>query len=305
MSDPRTSLRVRRQSWFGLKSYVKRAASYPIPHAFLRLLTRFVPRLRSGRLPAPRDLMEVTGRIQGEAFVMLRPDRCEIAKELYWGHGKRPRPEDANALEIVARLVRDADVFFDIGAYTGLFTLATTAVNQTLTAHAFEIVPGVADLLRANIDRNQVGDRTAVHLEGIGVPGSTMVVPTGEGGSALPSFYSAKMHFMDGLPVTFRSLDSLDDLISADERIVMKIDVEGTEADIFKHGVRFLQEHGPDILCEVLYGQADALILNELLVPLGYQLYLIREHDTLLRPSISPDPHFRDWLFTRRSTFSG
>lgn len=298
VSDSRKSFLGRRQSWFGLKRFVKEAASYPLPHALLRFASRFSPALRTGRLPAPRRLREVTGRVGGATYVMLRPDRCEIAKELYWGQGRRPRPEDANALEIVVRLAREADVFIDIGAYTGVFTLATTAANPTLVAHAYEIVPGVADLLQANVDRNRVQDRVHVHREGVGVPGPKMTVPSGEGGSALPSFYSTKMQFSEGVEVAFRSLDSLGTDVGAATRIVMKIDVEGTEADIFNHGKVFLRTYGPDILCEVLHDRADVNALHEALEPLGYRFYLVRQHDLLRRESISPDVRFRDWLFT-------
>src|SRR5207248_9707618 len=125
-------------------------------------------------LPAPRGLEEVVGRVDDETFVMLEPSRCEIAKELYWGEGRRPRAEDDNALEIVARLARSRAVFIDVGAYTGIFTLATTAVNAHIVAHAFEIVPRVADLLEANLRRNRVDDRVTVHREGIGISGASM-----------------------------------------------------------------------------------------------------------------------------------
>jgi FkbM family methyltransferase len=219
------------------------------------------------------------------------------------GPGRRPRLEDQNALEIVSRLARDADVFLDIGAYTGVFTLATSAVDPNLTTHAFEIVPRVADLLEANLRRNGFDGRATVHREGIGVPGTTMLVPSGEGGSALPSFYSSRMHFEQGVSVNFRSLDSLEESLPAASRVLMKIDVEGTEADIFSNGGSFLERHRPNILCEVLHGQADAETLNGILEPLGYQFYLVREHDTLKHPSIQPNPRFRDWLFTAEAAY--
>jgi FkbM family methyltransferase len=300
VSDFRDSLAGRKKSWFGLKKLVKQAASYKAPNATLRIVSRYVPGLRTGRLPAPRTLREVTGYVDQAQYVMLRPDRCEIAKELYWGHGHRPRPEDANALEIVARLALDADCFIDIGAYTGVFTLATTAVNPSLVAHAFEIVPAVASLLDSNVQRNQIESRVTVHREGIGRPGTTMTIATGEGGSALPSFYSSRMHFKDGVSVTFRSLDSLNELVASAQHIVMKIDVEGTEADIFTNGAVFLERHKPDILCEVLRGQGDAETLNRILAPIGYRFFLVREQDLMQRATIVPSSRFRDWLFTTR-----
>jgi FkbM family methyltransferase len=292
--------RRRRQSWFGQKRHIKRLLSLAVPNAFLRLVARFMPSLRSGRLPAPGRLEEVTGRADGATFVMLDPARCENAKELFWGEGRRPKPADRLALDVMARLARKADEFLDLGAYTGLFTLATTAVSPGLHAHAFEIVPAVADALEANLRRNGVADRVSVHREGIGEAGATMRVPSGQGGSALPSFYSSRMRFDEGEDVTFRSLDSVGALLPAGARVVMKVDVEGTEDAVFGAGQMFLETFRPDILCEVL-PEADGARLDELLAPAGMHRYLVTNTRLEEAQRIVPDPEFRDWLFSPRT----
>jgi FkbM family methyltransferase len=292
--------RRRRQSWFGLKRHIKTFLSLAVPNAFIRLVARFVPSLRSGRLPAPTKIDEVTGRADGAMFVMLDPARCENAKELFWGQGRRPKSNDRLALDVVARLAREADEFLDVGAYTGLFTLATTAVTPSLHAHAFEIVPAVADALEANLRRNGVADRVAVHREGIGEAGSTMRVSSGRGGSALPSFYSSRMHFDEGEDITFRSLDSVGALLPAEARVVMKVDVEGTEDAVFGAGQMFLETFRPDILCEVL-PEADGAGLDELLAPAGLSRYLVTSTRLEEAQRIVPDPAFRDWLFSPRT----
>jgi FkbM family methyltransferase len=301
VTDFRRSLRGRRQSWFGLKRHVKRLLALPAAHAVLRLVAPRVPGLRIGRLPAPSRIREVTGTADGASFVLVRPDRCEIAKELYWGAGRRPAPEDALALDVVVRLSRDADVLLDIGAYTGIFTMATTAANPHLRAHAFEIVPAVAAALEANVERNRVADRVTVHRQGVGDPTATMRVPTGDGGSALPSFYSASMRFDDGTDVTFRSLDDLGDQEDPAARFLLKVDVEGAEPVVLRHGQRFLAARRPDMLCEVLDGVVDGQELTDLLAPHGLRFYLVRRHDLLPADRISPHADFRDWLVTPRS----
>lgn len=283
-----------------MKRHVKRFLGLGVPNAFLRLVSRFVPSLRSGRLPAPARLKEVEGRVGGATYVLLDPARCENAKELFWGRGRRPKAHDRLALDTVAALAADADVFLDVGAYTGLFTVATTSFAPDLRVHAFEIVPAVADALQANIRRNHIEGRVTVHREGIGEPGTTMLVPTGRGSSALPSFYSARMDFGDGQPVAFRSLDSIGALIPAHARVVMKIDVEGTEDAVFGAGQRFLQDFCPDILCEVL-PDADGARLEELLAAVGLRRYLVTDSRLVEAPRIEPDPAYRDWLLSPRT----
>ena len=300
--DFRSTPTGRRQRWYGLKRYVKRALGSRPGQLLLRLAVRARPDLgRTGRLPAPRHLKEVRGSIAGASFVMLRPDRCVIAKELYWGRGHRPNAEDDNALEIFAGLARDADVMLDVGAYTGIFTVVSTAVNPALRAEAFEIVPAVVELLDENCERNGVSDRVTIHHEGLGEQAGSVTLPVGEGGSALPDFYSTKLRFTEGVEVAVRTLDDATQDIEAGTRVVMKVDVEGTEAEILRGGIAFLQRIKPDIVCEVLAG-GDGPALEEVLAPLGYRTFLIKEAGVSESSHIVPDDRFRDWLFTVRAS---
>lgn len=216
MTDYRRTLAGRRQRWFGLKPLIKTGLSARPLHPLVRVAARLVPGIQAGRLPAPAGLAEVSGTAAGARFVLVDPDRCEIAKEFYWGGGRRPDPADALALDIVTALARRADVLLDVGAYTGVFTMAAAAANPGLRAHAFEMVPAVVAGLERNIDRNGIADRARVHPTGVGASGTRMRVPSGEGGSALPSFYSAHMEFAEGVEVEFLALDEL--LAEVEER---------------------------------------------------------------------------------------
>ena len=291
-------LHARRQSWFGLKRFVKRFLALRVPNAFLRLLSKAAPSLRAGRLPAPARLEEVSGLVGGVTFVMLDPARCENAKELFWGRGRRPNAHDRLALDTVAALARGSDTFLDVGAYTGLFTMAVTAYAPHVGVHAFEIVPAVADTLEANVRRNEVDDRVVVHREGIGDPNETMRVPSGEGGSALPSFYSSRMRFDGGKEIDFRSLDSVGALVPEAARVVMKVDVEGTEDAVFRFGQAFLKTCRPHILCEVLHDIADGAALDGLLAGARLHKYLVTDTRLARIDRVVPHPAFRDWLFT-------
>jgi FkbM family methyltransferase len=299
--DFRSSNTGRRQSWYGLKRYVKRALGSRPGHFLLRLAVWARPELgRTGRLPAPGHLKEVRGTVAGTSFVMLRPDRCVIAKELYWGRGHRPNAEDDNALEIFAALARDADVMLDVGAYTGIFTLVSTAVNPTLRAEAFEIVPAVVELLNENCARNGVSDRVTIHHLGLGEEAGSVTLPVGERGSALPDFYSTRLRFTEGVEVPVRTLDEATRDIQPGTRVVMKIDVEGTETEILRGGAAFLDRIKPDIVCEVLATHGDGPALEKVLTPLGYRTFLIGEAAVSESPHIVPDARLRDWLFTVR-----
>jgi FkbM family methyltransferase len=322
--------RLRKQGWYGVKKHVKTALSQPLLHPLMRAVALRSPGLAVRRLPAPRALREVRGHVAEAEFVMLRPDRCEIAKEMYWGGGTRPDPRDRFALELVTRLSQDARVLLDVGAYTGVFSLAAAAANTALRVLAFDIVPPVVRMLEANVVRNRMQARVQVRGFGVGDPEATMHMPSADRGPALPSFYSQEMDFANGVDVGFVSLDSLTDevegLVGAGagpaagsgaeagtgagtrpgaaaggpaSPVVMKIDVEGGETDVFAHGQRFLARFTPDMLCEVLPG-ADAARLEEQLAPHGMRFYAVGESWLEERERIAPEESFRDWFFTTR-----
>lgn len=300
MTDYRSSAAGRRRSWFGAKRYVKRFLSMRIPHAVMREVVRFAPGLRrTGRLPAPAHLKEVAGRVLDVRFVMRRPDLDEVAKELYWGGGMRPQPADRFALELFARLARRSDAVLDVGAYTGIFTVVSALANPELDVHAFEVVPDIYTALVDNCARNDVLHRVTLHHEGVGDPERIATFPAVSATSALPSYYSSRLSFADGVRIRFRSLDSLVDAVPAGSRVLMKVDVEGTENEIFRHGRAFLAAHTPDIVCEVLHGVADGAELEALLAPHGYRFIQIRGARLEPAAHIEPVAAVRDWLFTK------
>lgn len=300
-TDYQHSARRLRQTWYGTKPLVKRTLAQPLPHAVLRRVAALVGnRIRRERLPAPAALDQVTAHMAGVSFVMRRPDRCIVAKELYWGQGARPRPEDQLALDVFASLARDARLVLDVGAYTGVFSLLAAKVAPAAQIHAFEVVPDVAAAARDNVAANDLSDRVTVHTAGLGKDGDTVRVATGSGGSALPDFYSTKLRFTAGVPVELRSLDAVTGSLSVPPPAVVKIDVEGTEDVVLRHGQAFLQSHRPDILCEVLPDAADPGAVEGFLAPHGYR-YLQVERQTLREHrSLAPSSEFRDWLFTTR-----
>ncbi len=324
MNDHLRTFTARRQSWFGLKLPVKTALAQPALHPLLRTIAPRIRGLKIGRLPAPIELTEIRGRAGGADFILVEPFRCEIAKEFYWGRGRRTEPEDAFALDLMVALSADADVFLDIGAYTGVFTMAVLAANENVRAHVFEIIPAVVAGVEKNVERNGFNSRVTVHPTGVGSPDTWMKVPIGDGGSALPSFYSSDMRFDSDAEVRFTSLDALlpevlaeaserDPRLHAGEgvpdvsrrgeapRVTVKIDVEGGENDVFAHGQDFLAALHPDILCEVLDDRAKPRELMGHLGEHGYHNYLVGEDRLYARTAIRPDPRLRDWLFTLKS----
>ncbi|NED99069.1 FkbM family methyltransferase [Phytoactinopolyspora halotolerans] len=297
--------RSRRHSWYGAKPTVKRVLSWRVPHAVVRTCASMLDdRIRSERLPAPARVHEVEAHMAGVSFVMKDPDRCVIAKELYWGHGVRPRPADQLALDVFAALAKDAKLILDVGAYTGLFSILGARVAEDAQVHAFEVVPAVAKAALDNVVANDLLRRVTVHIQGVGKDGDSTRIAVGDGGSALPDFYSTELYFEHGVDVPVYSLDAI--MHSMPESVrgaatLVKIDVEGTEDVVLQNAQEFLEANRPDILCEVLPDSGDADRVATALAPHGYRLLRV-EPDTLVEyGELSPSIHCRDWLFTTKS----
>jgi FkbM family methyltransferase len=179
--------------------------------------------------------------------------------------------------------------------------LLAARVAPRAQVHAFEVVPEVAAAARENVTANGLSGRVTVHAAGVGEQGSTVTVASGSGGSALPDFYSTRLHFAGGEQVDVRSLDAIVTEIDLPPPALVKIDVEGTEDVVLAHAQSFLASHQPDILCEILLASNTAAV-QAALGPHGYRFYRVERQALNPQSQLAPSPEFRDWLFTPKSS---
>jgi FkbM family methyltransferase len=142
------------------------------------------------------------------------------------------------------------DIFVDIGANRGIYTVIAPTLFGYNAVHAFEPNPQVSTLLSTNVTLNNLGDRVAVHNTALGES------------SGILSFVCDPMHLGGGRIVSDKSKNSIevpvkifDDFIATipPERIsFIKIDTEGFEHSVLKGMVRTLAKmsHGSSIMIE-------------------------------------------------------
>src|SRR6185369_13756519 len=121
MSLDERARRYQRARWFGAKKYAKALLGLRPLNALGRAALRALA-LGQRCSGFPVNLPEVEGLAGDSRFALLRPMRCSIARELYWGGGRRLRREERFALELFCGLARESAVVLDIGAHTGLFS---------------------------------------------------------------------------------------------------------------------------------------------------------------------------------------
>ena len=145
----------------GARQAVRRFLRWPAVNALMRTslrpFARWLPVRALCRLPV---VGEVTASLPSGARLRLGSDgRDLIASALYWRGLAGYEPETFAALWKVSADVR---VLFDVGASTGVFTLAAALEDRTCRVFAFEPGPGMAASLERNIALNGLTNATPV-----------------------------------------------------------------------------------------------------------------------------------------------
>ncbi len=251
-----------------------------------------------------KQRIPVSGRegvldLRDHGSVLLgHPDVCQISMQVFWNRGRLGSAADRLALDAAIALSRSAEVFLDIGAYTGLFALAVSRCNPGIRSYAYEIVPENFLILYENVIRNDLIGRVEPRLCGLSSETGSMRVPAGLGLDLLASSIALDTRFDGGTRIPLRTLDEM----HAEDQgpVVMKIDVEGFEVEILEGGKRILEAARPDMVCEVLRRARRTDELEALLRSLGYRFFHITGEGCVERKRIVPRKHERDWLFTTR-----
>jgi FkbM family methyltransferase len=168
---------------------------------------------------------------------------------------------------VVADLLVPEDVFFDIGANLGFFTvLAARLVGPAGRVIAFEPHPDNAERLRRNVELNGFANVTIVRK----------VVSDTSGRQLLDAASTATASVTTSAGASSEAIDvpaiSIDDFLASQPTLapkLVKIDVEGHEEETLRGMATTLTLHRPLIVCEL---HAAAPRIASLLADAGYAL---------------------------------
>jgi FkbM family methyltransferase len=203
-----------------------------------------------------RDTIRVrAGR--GEQFKMVHYGHS-LENELFWKG--LYNGWEKYSMRLWARLAKDAEVIFDIGANTGIYSMVAKAKNTHAAVHAFEPFPAIHKKL---VDNNR--------LNGFDIQCNCEAVSDYTGDAVI---YSADKEFAYSVTVNknlwaeegkaFRipiKTKKLTDYIQAQQvkRIdLMKIDVETHEPEVMEGFGDYLAKFRPIILIEILNEEVAA-----------------------------------------------
>jgi FkbM family methyltransferase len=150
----------------------------------------------------------------------------------------------------VSTLLKEGDVFLDVGANVGYFSLlASRIVGETGLVYAVEPVPSTCRELLENLHRNNAGNVVCLSLAASETNGLVRLFLSSKGDLGKTSARS-----VGGRSVTAAccALDSIVDERRRGRIALVKIDVEGAELSVL-HGMRGIltQRAQPYVICEV------------------------------------------------------
>jgi len=142
----------------------------------------------------------------------------------------------------VQSVLKPGMTVIDVGANSGYYTLvAARLVGPRGSVHSLEPISGPFQRLKRNLSLNDFGNVTIMQSAVGSSPGRTFVyhslVENNDGlGSLLPGPQRSRL----GEEVTVTCLDNLVDDIRDRQVDLIKVDVEGTEADVFEGAAKVL-----------------------------------------------------------------
>ena len=173
--------------------------------------------------------------------------RTECGFFEYWG-------QDVGDLCFLRRILRPGMVFFDVGAYHGLFTLvAAKVLGKRGRVIAFEPSPRELRRLRFHLRLNR--------LSGVEVVPSAVGSHNGARRFFVVRSEDTSMNSLQPPPIESTVEETTVGTVSLDQYCrengidavdLIKIDVEGGELEVFLGAQRILTLHRPFIICEVL-----------------------------------------------------
>jgi FkbM family methyltransferase len=162
----------------------------------------------------------------------------------------------------VMDLLRPGDLFVDVGANIGFYTVL--AARRGARVSAYEPAGGAAEACERSVALNGVAGGVSIHRAACGAASGVVRFTTG-----LDISNHIVQDGYSGVEVPVRALDA--ELADEDPPLTMlKVDAEGHDLDVLRGATAALERLRPVIQVEIWTGGAAPL---QLLEPLGYRPY--------------------------------
>jgi len=242
----------------------------------LRNLNRFFKLLlpEATKLP-PAGQIKLKNEV-GKALIIKTNQTSYLTQLLYW-NGYR----NFEYTNLFLKLIKKADVFYDIGANIGYYSLLAVMENETIEVVGFEPASGPLHYFNANV---LVNNYTNIQVESLALSHQEGEITFYEVKNKKYSYLEhnlagesnagSKTEGRNFVPNIVKTT-TLDTYVKKNQQKpidLIKMDTEGTEHFILQHANTVLTEMKPIIICETLFDTIEGE-LEKIMLQYGYEFY--------------------------------
>jgi FkbM family methyltransferase len=237
----------------------------------------------------------------GQRLFMENEGRDAVANSIYWLGIKGYEPEST---KIWVELARKSKVIFDIGAYTGLYSLLAALVNSKAKVFAFEPIDAHYNHLKRNIEINNFDNIVPVKKivsDKVGI--NKLKIPYGsllQGSASIIDKFDRKdieeELLIDSITIDFFIKEKNIKVVD-----LVKIDVEAAEPIVLKGMCETIQNYYPTFIIEVLPHKRVETFLQEFFQSYGYTGYWLTDKGQIKKEVVKGDTTYRfsNYLFSK------
>jgi FkbM family methyltransferase len=214
-------------------------------------------------------------------FAMFSANDDQVVWELFW-----TGTYEEEVVDEWVRMVRDADVVLDIGAYTGCMALLACAVNPNCRVVCYEPMLRTVERLKINVAANALMQRITIEPYAVSSEAKKLPIRL----TRTPNFLSTgnsidpkpQETFHGTVDITTVVLDDQLHLAEGERVSCIKLDVEGHELEALRGMDTLVRTHKPTMIVEVW--PAEQVELVEWMTARGYSGTQLRGMNWIFRP---------------------
>lgn len=225
----------------------------------------------------------------------------QVENDIFWSglYGNWEK----DSLSIWVKLCKDAEVIFDIGANTGVYSLIAKSINKSNTVYAFDPVKRVYDRLIKNILLNEY-DIKAFQLALSNQTGEAIVYDI-DAEHTYAVTVNKNMHSpsskVNEVKIKTLRLDQFIEQNNISKVDIMKIDVETHEPEVLEGMGVYLRRFRPTLLIEILNDDIASQI-QELIKHIDYLYFNLNEKGDIKRVNNLKKSDYHNFLICDKKT---
>lgn len=186
-----------------------------------------------------------TKKLSGKFYMQLNPTE-HIQQQLFWYGNYEKELGD-----LISRVLKPGDLFLDIGANIGYFSLLASAKEPLCKIIAFEPAPNIYKKLEENISLNNFKNIRIVNAAAGEVSGENDLFISGPDNLGMSSFKQPENFSGEIEKVKTVSIDDWVRVSGLHKLDLVKIDIEGSELSALKGMKTVLANFKPLLLIEI------------------------------------------------------